>query len=252
MRLSILFFLLLSYSATSAVEFTSLSRKTPVTMAYTSEFDAFIDISFSLDAKSWAVSPLFLRVQYIIGNDTLHDNLALTENYRGVMKQILMRQGEHLTAKIMLVNADVESVSDIQGSFRAASNTALIVSKDLVGSAFPGNVWQRDHNPLFRLKFEQALSRQVQLTFHFDGNFEYSNLHFKVKVISPEQGILFLPRTIEVTDDKVLNYRDKTVTITLEGVNFAYAGSFYLQVMHAMEVNRVNGVKKITYEVIEK
>ena len=252
MRLSILFFLLLSYSATSAVEFTSLSRKTPVTMAYTSEFDAFVDISFSLDAKSWAVSPLFLRVQYIIGNDTLHDNLALTENYRGVMKQILMRQGEHLTAKIILVNADEESIADVQGSFRAAGNTSIMVSKDLVGSAFTGNVWLRDHNPLFRLKFEQAKPRQVQLTFHFDGNYEFSSLHFKVKVISPEQGILFLPRTIDVTDEKVLNFRDKTVTITLEGVNFAYAGSFYLQVMHAMEVNRVNGVKKITYEVIEK
>jgi hypothetical protein len=252
MRLSTLFFLMLTCSSAFAVEFNSLSRKTPVTMVYTSEFDAYVDISFSLSAKSWAVSPLFLRVQYIIGNDTLNDNLSLTENYKGVLKQILMRQGEHLTAKIMLVNADVESVADIQGSFRAASNTALMVSKDLVGSAFPGNVWLRDHNPLFRLKFDRAEPREVQLTFHFDGNYEFSNLHFKVKVISPEQGILFLPRTVDVTDDKVLNYRDKTVTITLEGVNFAYAGSFYLQVMHAMDANRVNGVKKITYEVIEK
>jgi len=251
MRFFTLFLLaVLPLVSAQAVEFTSLSRTEPVSLTHTAEFSAYVDFTLALSGDVLASQPIYLRVRYIIGNDTLTDNSAVSGNRNGQVKQLLLKEGERVTAQIFLNNGNLESIEGIEGSFRAATNTQLTVSKDIVGATFPGNVWIREHNPLFRVKLDGVAPRDVQLTFHFDGNFEFDAFHFKVKVISPEQGILMLPGTISVTDEPVLNLRDKKVTMTLEGVNFSYQGSYYLQVMHAMKQERVNGIYKVSYEVV--
>lgn len=241
---------LLPLSSVKAVEFTSLSRSEPVSLTHTAEFSAYVDFSLSLSGERLATNALYLQVRYIIGSDTLTDNITITGSRSGQVKQLLLKEGERVTAQVFLKNGNLETVDGLEGSFRAATNTQLTVSKDIVGATFPGHVWIREHNPLFRVKLDGVAPRNVQLTFHFDGNYEFDALHFKVKVISPEQGILMLPSTIRVTDEPFLNLRDKTVTMTLEGVNFSYQGSYYLQVMHAMKQERVNGISKVSYEVV--
>lgn len=235
-----------------AVDFTSLSRKSPVTLVHAAEMTAYVDISLQLDLEKASAKQLYLRIRYIIGNDTLHDNLTVTGSHSGVVKQLLMREGERLTAQVLLHNAETETVEGVQGIFRLLTNTTLKVGSDIGMSAFVGNVWLREQNPLFRVKFDQTGARNVQLVFHLDGNYEFDALHYKIKVISPEQGILLLPRTAVVTEDPVQSDRARTLRLLVDGVNFSYAGSYYIQVMHAMLPDRVNGVEKVSYEVSEQ
>ncbi|MCF8255990.1 MAG: hypothetical protein K9J06_00430 [Flavobacteriales bacterium] len=252
MRYPILLLMLACSFAVKAVEFSSISRQQPVTLVQQAEFGAYMDISLKLNAEQASTKTLYLRLRFIIGNDTLHDNLTVTGAYDGVVKQLLMREGERITAQILLNNAEVEEVGGLEGSFRAVHNSTLRVGPDLGQSSFIGNVWLREQNPLFRVKFEDAGPRDVQIIFHLEGNYEYDVLHFKVKVISPEQGILFLSRTATVTDDAELQQRSRTLRLTLEGVNFSYPGSYYLQVMHTMLPDRVNGVQKVEYAVVQQ
>lgn len=250
MRYPALLLLFIVSMSAHAVEFTSVSRKQPVTLVYAADFTAFVDINLKLDATNATAGTLHLRLRYIIGNDTLHDNLTVTGAQDGTVKQLMLKEGERLTAQVLLNNAETETVEGLDGSFRASRNPSLTVKPELGQATFVGNVWVREQNPLFRVKFDEASPRDIQLIFNLDGNYEFDALHFKVKVISPEQGILFLSRTATVTTEPVLQQRSRTLRLTLDGVNFSYPGNYYLQVMHTMLPDRVNGVEKVSYEVV--
>lgn len=249
MRLFLPIALMLSALSAHAVDFTSVSRSEPVTLIHAAGFTAYVDVSLNVSCKEATSQQLYLRLRYIIGTDTLHDNLAVTGGHDGVVKQLLLMEGERLTVQLLLNNAEVESVSGLQGSLRAGTNTRLEVGTEVGRTTFVGSVWHRDQNPLFRVKFDEPAPRDVQLEFHLTGNYEFDRLHFKVKVISPEQGILFLERSVKVTDGTHLSLGPKTLRLSLEGVNFSYAGSYYVQVMHQMMPDRVNGVDRVGYTV---
>lgn len=235
-----------------AVEFQSLLRGEPVTLFHSAEFTSYVDISLSINAEQSSTPTMFLRLRYVIGPDTLHDSFTVNGRYDGVVKQLLLKEGERLTAQILLHNAETDRAEGIEGSFRAAPNQSIKVVTDLGHSSFIGNVWLREQNPLFRVKFEDAAPRDVRLVFHLDGNYEFDGLHFRVKIISPEQGILFLPRSVKVTEGWALDMREKILKVDLDGVNYSYKGSYYFQVMHTMGTERVNGIRKVGYEVVEQ
>lgn len=250
MRFSILIALLTASFSSHAVDFTSISRTAPITLVHAAEFTAYVDISLKLNTENASGKTLYLRLRYIIGNDTLHDNLTVKDSHSGVVKQLLMNEGERLTAQVLLNNAEIEMVEGLQGSFRASTNSIVRVPTALGQSEFLGHVWLREQNPLFRVRFEDAGPREVQLVFNLDENYEFDALHFKVKVISPEQGILFLTRSATVTEEAQQQWRKRTLRLSLDGVNFSYPGSYYLQVMHTMLPDRVNGVEQVSYEVV--
>lgn len=250
MRIFLLITCLTATFSAHAVEFTSIARSQPVTLVHAADFTAYVDISLNLNTEKATGKTLHLRLRYIIGNDTLHDNLTVTDGHSDVVKQLLMNEGERLTAQVLLNNAEVDFIEGLEGSFRASTNGIVKVTSALGQAEFLGNVWLRELNPLFRVKFEDASPRKAQLIFNLDGNYEYDALHFKVKVISPEQGILFLTRSVTVTEDAMLQTRNRTLRLLLDGVNFSYPGSYYLQVTHTMQPDRVNGVQKVSYEVV--
>jgi len=243
-------FLCFTVLAGHAVEFNSIGRKAPVTLSHSVDFTSYVDINLELNTENAAAQVLYLRMRYIIGADTLHDNLKVENGHSGLVKQLLLKEGERLTAQVFLNNADLDHVEGLEGAFWAGSNTAMKVATDLGKTSFVSNVWVREQNPLFRVRFEENGSRDVQLLFHLDGNFEFDKLHFKVKVISPEQGILLLSRSVKVTEDAYLNQRTKTLKVSLDGVNFSYPGSYYFQLSHEMQPEHVNGIEKISHEVV--
>jgi hypothetical protein len=252
MRIFLLITCLTATLSVHAVEFTFISRSQPVTLVHAAEFTAYVDISLKLNTEKATGKTLHLRLRYIIGNDTLHDNLTVKDGHSGVVKQLLMNEGERLTAQVILNNAEVDVIEGLEGSFRASTNGTVSVPSAMGQSEFLGHVWLREQNPLFRVKFEDAAPREVQLVFNLDENYEFDALHFKVKVISPEQGILFLTRSATVTEETQQQSRKRTLRLSLDGVNFSYPGSYYLQVMHTMVPDRVNGVEQVSYQVVTK
>lgn len=233
----------------SAVEFTALARKNPVVLTHRADFTGYVDLNLDIDLAEAGVKELYLRLRYIIGSDTLHDNVTVKGARQGMVKQLLLNEGERLTAHILLNNAENAEVSGLKASFTLGTNTTMKVTTDLGKTSFVGNVWVRDQNPLFRVKFEDAEPRDVQLLFQLDPNFEFDKLHFKVKVISPEQGILFLHRSVIVNEEQTLGLRPRLLKVSMDGVNFSYPGTYYFQVTHQMGVDRVNGIERIDHEV---
>jgi len=234
----------------SAVEFTSISKKNPVALTHRADFTAYVDINLDIDLAEAGVKELFIRLRYIIGTDTLHDNITVKGARNGMVKQLLLNEGERLIAQILLNNAEIAEVAGVKGSLTLGTNTTMKVTTDLGKTTFVGNVWVREQNPLFRVKFDDAAPRDVQLLFQLDPNFEYDKLHFKIKVISPEQGILFLNRSITVNEEATLGLRARTLKVSMDGVNFSYPGTYYFQITHEMGADRINGIERLDHAVV--
>ncbi len=251
MRLVILLTFLIGIGSTpvEAVEFTRLSRSKPVTTVYQSDFKCYVDVSLSLNTSMMHDGNVFLRVSYIIGNDTLNDNVLADGNYNGVIKRLFLDEGERLTAIIRLNNAEKEELNNIEGSFRIVRNPEFRPNSEQGKNTFVGSVWHSHQTPLFRVKMVDSIPQLFRLTITMNENYEFDSFFFRMKVISPASGILMLDREIVVNELEHINLRRKTFTVEFEEIDLTHAGSYYFQVMHSMAGSRVNGIEKVGYQV---
>ncbi|MBL4586890.1 MAG: hypothetical protein JKX84_07545 [Flavobacteriales bacterium] len=252
MRLFFIFIVsfLFGIRAAQAVDFTKISRTEPVTTVYHADFKCYVDVSLFINTKDTHSGNIFLRVSYIIGDDTLNDNVLVDENYNGVLKQLFLDEGERLTAIIHLNNADTESLQGIVGSFGIVRNPEFKPSSDQGKNTFVGNVWKSDQTPLFRVKMTDSIPQVFRLTFTLNENYEFDKLYFKMKVISPASGILMLDKEVVVNEGSEIDLSRKTFSLDFEEIDLSHSGSYYFQVMQNMAGLRVNGIEKVEYEIV--
>lgn len=246
--LACLFFTVSSY----AVDFTTLSNTQPATTSYPANFKCYVDVSLFINTTEVRIAPVFLRVSYIIGTDTLTDNITVNGTFNKVVKQLFLDEGERLTAMVYLNNGDVEEIEGIEGSLRIVSNQGLKVDEGQAKNTFLSNVWKTDQTPLFRVAIEDSSAKVFRLKLALTENYEYDKLYFNMKVISPSAGIIMLSKAITVTDGSTIDLRKRTYTIDLPEVDLSTAGTYYFQVMHNMDSARINGVNKVNYEIVSE
>ena len=144
MRILFVVLLLLKASVSFGVDFTRLSRTEPVTTVYPANFKCYVDVSLFLNATDAYKGQLFLRVSYVIGADTLNDNLSLSGSHNEVIKQLFLDEGERLTAFIHLNNGDITELDNIEGSLRIIRNPDFQPSETDGKNAFLSGVWKSD------------------------------------------------------------------------------------------------------------
>jgi hypothetical protein len=250
MRFLITGLLLLQTIASFGVDFTKLSRDEPITTAYPANFKCYVDVSLFLNATDAYKGSIFLRVSYIIGNDTLNDNLTVNGSFNGVIKQVFLDENERLTVIIHLNNGETEVIDGIEGSLRIVRNPEFQPTDDQGKSTFLSGVWKSDQTPLFRVAIKDSVSQLFRLKLTMNENYEFDKLYFKMKVISPSAGILMLQRVVNVNDRPALEMRKKTFSVDIEEVDLSAPGTYYFQVMQNMTGMRVNGIDRIDYEIV--
>lgn len=250
MRFLITGLLLLQTIASFGVDFTKLSRDEPITTAYPANFKCYVDVSLFLNATDVYMGSIFLRVSYIIGNDTLNDNLKVNGSFNNVIKQVFLDENERLTVIIHLNNGETEVVDGIEGSLRIVRNPEFQPTDDQGKSTFLSGVWKSDQTPLFRVAIKDSVSQLFRLKLTMNENYEFDKFYFKMKVISPSAGILMLQRVVNVNDRPALEMRKKTFSVDIEEVDLSAPGTYYFQVMQNMTGMRVNGIDRIDYEIV--
>ncbi|MFT7101457.1 MAG: hypothetical protein ACJAYA_000002 [Bacteroidia bacterium] len=233
-----------------SVDFTKLSRDEPITTVYPANFKCYVDVSLFVNAIDVYKGPVFLRVSYIIGNDTLNDNIMVDGSYNKVVKQLFLDEGERLTAIIHLNNGETEVIDEIEGSLRIVRNPEFQAADEKGKNIFLSGVWNSDQTPLFRVSIKSTSSKVFRLKLSLNENYEFDKVYLKMKVISPSAGILMLDKEISVIDQPTLDMRKKIFTVDVEEVDLSTAGTYYFQVMQNMTGIRLNGVDKIEYEIV--
>lgn len=244
------FLVLFGIKNSEAVDFTKISRTEPVTTVYQADFKCYVDVSLFINTIKTYKGNVFLRVSYIIGDDTLNDNVLVDENYNGVIKQLFLDEGERLTAIIHLNNAETESLDGIEGSFRIVRNPEFKPTSDQGKNTFIGNVWRSDQTPLFRVKMTDSIPQVFRLSFTFNENYEFDRFYFKMKIISPASGILMLEREMLINDQTDISLARNIYSIDFDEIDLSHPGSYYFQVMQNMAGSRVNGIDKVEYRIM--
>ena len=252
MRILFVVLLLLKASVSFGVDFTRLSRTEPVTTVYPANFKCYVDVSLFLNATDAYKGQLFLRVSYVIGADTLNDNLSLSGSHNAVIKQLFLDEGERLTAFIHLNNGDITELDNIEGSLRIIRNPDFQPSETDGKNAFLSGVWKSDQTPLFRVAIKDSLQQVFRLKLVTNENFEFDKLHFKMKIISPSAGILMLNKEVMINDGILLELRKKSFALDLEEVDLSSPGTYYFQVIQNMQNIRVNGIEKFEFEIVSQ
>lgn len=235
-----------------AVDFSSLSREKAVGVGFSAEKNC--NVSFLLNIKSLKENRLdiFLSVHYVIGTDTLNDYIYLDESYSGMIKEIYLEAGDSIYAYILLNNEEVAKIDNLKGSLVAKAGTSLDMQSTADMSKFTGTVWKDDQLPLFRIAKADEKAQLLHVDVSLTENFEFDKLYLKIKVISPSQGILLYSKELAVTEETVLPYRRKVISVDFPDLDIQKPGSYYVQVFHQMGQSRINGVEFVSYRLTDK
>lgn len=250
MRILISLTLLVLSSNLFAVDFTKLSRSQPVSTTYPATFKCYVDVALFLNLGDAVQHPTFLTLQYVIGTDTLHDRIEVSGNVNKVVKQLFLDEEERLTVSLSLNNQETENIEGIEGSLRVVRNPDFKPTEDQGKTEFLSNVWKSDQTPLFRIVNKDSVPQFFRLKMAFTEQFEFDRFYFKVKVISPKEGIVILDKTLVVNESTDLEMRPESFALDLEEIDMTTPGTYYFQIIPNMVSNRVNGVGDIGYEIV--
>lgn len=249
MRFLITIIFLLQAFTSVGVDFTSLSRNEPISTTYPANFKCYVDVSLSVNTVEAYSGAVFLRISYIIGLDTLNDNITIDGSFNEVVKQLFLDEGERLTTIIHLNNGETEVIDGIEGSLRIVRNPEFDTTDEHGKNTFLSSVWKSDQTPLFRVSIKDSIPQLFRLKLTMNENYEFDKFYFKMKVISPSAGIIMLNKEVSITNQPALEMRKKTFIVDIDEVDLSKAGTYYFQVMQNMAGMRVNGIEKINYVI---
>jgi hypothetical protein len=252
MKLAALLFLTFQTMLAFGVEFNRLSRTEPVTASYQPAARCVADVSFFLNKAGAYNGKIFVRINYVIGKDTLTDHLVVDANFNGVIKQLLLNEGEKVTALVYLENANIEVIEKLEGSIRMVQNTKLIPTDDKGKNLFLSGVWISDQMPLFRVTVTDSVPHLLRLKLTFNESYDYDKLFFNLKVVSKSSGINMVEKELTVTENAVVEARKRSFTIDLTEINLSVAETYYIQVIQNMACNRINGIDRIEHELLKQ
>lgn len=251
MRFIFLTLLTIFCSSSFAVDFTSLSRDEPVSTTYPATFKCYVDVALSLKLEQ-TKRPLYLTVTYIIGNDTMNDQITASDDLNIVLKQLFLDDTERLTVSVKLNNQDTEEVSGIEGSLRIVRNPDFKPTDDQGKTEFLSGVWKSDQTPLFRIVNKDSVPQFFRLKINFNEQFEFDRFFFKMKVISPSVGIQLLDKEIVVNEDRSVSSRARSFSLDMKEIDMEIPGTYYFQIIPNMSAGRVNGIGKVDYEIVRE
>jgi len=243
--------LIFLWNFSKAEDFAFLSRNYPVKASFKAESKTILDVKFKLNSSKSRKRNLYLRAIYIIGNDTITDYLHYTANFEGIVKQIPLNVGETVEYYLYLNNEETEEVKNLVGSINLIPDGILPPNNKFNRNLFPGTVWSAEDPVLFKITKQEETKKELRINFVFTENFEFDRLFIRIKVISPEQGIVVLNKEIEVNTSDFLEFSKNTIKTEIPEVLVKGQGTYYIQITHQMQNLRVNGIDNAAFELLD-
>jgi hypothetical protein len=238
---------ILSLSAFS-IPFNSLSSENGVTVIYNARENSHVDVNLSLIAEKANRNSVSLKLRLSIGDGICLEYRTIESLYSGVIKQIFLNEGEQLKVELFLHEQGRIELLSLEGDLSLERNTELKIDEEFSNNRFFGDIWSDKQLPLFRVSKDSAGKEMLTLKFEFTDQFEYDKLFFRLKVISPVDGILLYEKDLEILA-KDSERRRRSIEMEFEDVPIEEAGSYYYQVSHRMNSPHVNGVSSINFNL---
>ena len=243
-------FLFLFSLQIQALEFHSLSKLKPVEVSFATENKTFIAFHLTLNRPEMLHSDLFLKVEYLIGKDTLNDYLYVNgEDYSGIIKEMFLESGEKVIANLYLNNNGIDLIPEIEGKLEVSKGEEDQPESDAGIFRFTGTIWRSSELPIFRISKNDTDPKSLVLKLALTENFEFDSLFIRAKIISPMQGILVINKDVAVNSEEFLPYSGKTLEIEFPELHIDKPGSYYLQLSQEYSDNRINGIQSVSWEL---
>lgn len=250
MRTLFILICIISYTCNAfGLEFSSLSKYKPVQITYSTASKTYANFTLKISSEKKLKSDLFIRIQYIIGKDTLNDYLYTDGEYDGIVKELFMDAGETIVANLYLNNSGLDFVNDLSGMISIEKSDDTDVAGGERSFRFVGSIWRNDESPIFRITKNSSEEKSLVLKFNVTENYEFDALFVRAKIISPMQGILILNKEVKVYGDAFLPYKGQTIEVTFPDLHIDKPGSYYVQLAHEHTSKRINGVQSISWEL---
>ena len=246
----LLSFLVLGNQAWS-VDFTTLTQTESVAVVIEVQQKSYVDIMLDIDLDKINRESLALKVKCTINGNVFYEYKVFEKGNNGSIKRILLEPGKMFKAELFLHEKGMKSLIPVSGTFDLVRQRSIQVSESVSASTFLSDLWAETQLPLFRFIKEDGIKKTLNVKFNFTDQYEYDKLHYKVKVISPVDGILLYEEVIEVNTEKYVARKPKSIEIDLTKIPVVGAGTYYLQFQHNMNSSYLNGVKSLEYELNE-
>ena len=63
----------------------------------------------------------------------------------------------------------------------------------------------------------------------FNQNYEYDKFYFKMKVISPKDGIVMLDKSIDVNENAAIDLRTRSYSVDIKEIDMIQPGTYYFK-----------------------
>lgn len=231
-----------------SIPFNSLSSSQGVTVIYNARENSHIDVNLSLIAENANRKNVGIKLLLTIGDGVCSEYQTVESLYTGVVKQVFLNEGEQLKVELFLHEMGLDELLSLEGDLSLERNTELKIDEDFSNNRFFGDIWSDKQLPLFRISKDSAGKEMLTLKFNFTDQYEYDKLFFRLKVISPVDGILLYERELEILA-KDGERRSRSIEMEFGDVPIEEPGSYYYQVSHRMANSHLNGVSSVNFQL---
>ena len=213
---------------------------------------SYVDIILNIDLGKIERQSLALKVKCTINGNVFHEYVTYSIGDDERVKRILLEPGQMLKAELFLHEKGLKSLTPVTGNFDVARQSSIKVGESVSANIFTDGLWSETQLPLFRVIKEDATAKTLQLQFNFNEQYEFDKLYWKLKVISPVDGILLFDKSVDVNKVSIVTKNPKTAKIELPDIPIQSEGTYYIQLQHNMETAFVNGVESVDYELMDR
>lgn len=231
-----------------SIPFNSLSSNQGVTVIYNARENSHVDIHLGMIAEKAKRKTVSIKMLLSIGEGICTEYRTVESLYAGVVKQVFLNEGDQLKVELFLHEQGMDELLGLEGDLSLERNTELKIDEEFSNSRFFGDIWSDRQLPLFRVSKDSAGKEMLSLTFNFTDQFEYDKLFFRLKVISPVDGILLYEKEVPVLSGDG-ERRARSVEMEFEDVPIEEPGSYYYQVSHRMLNTHINGISGVKFNL---
>lgn len=234
-----------------SVSFTTLSSTEAIAVVLETQQKSLVDVLLNVDLAKLNRKSLALRIKCTINGSEFNEYITIEQGHKGPIKRILMKEGELLKAELFLHESGLKELIPVTGSFEVTRVRSEQVAESVSSNTFISGLWPETQLPLFRMIKEDEVKKTLSLKFNFTNQYEFDQLFYKLKVISPIDGILIYEKSVKVNSTQYVSRNQKSVRVDLSDIPVMGSGTYYFQIQHNMNSAYVNGVKSVEYELIE-
>ena len=247
---------IISFQNVNAKGFKSLSNEKPVVCendidnALTLEEKILSHVILSITTNKKDTT-LFLKLDYVIGFDTITDYIKVNRTYKDTVKKLIINPGKKLKVLVSLNNKHITETSNLKGKIEIHNHVLPTQSPNYNEHVFTGTVWEAKELPLFKFTKDDEDLYKMKFYFYLSENYLYDKLFLKFKFITPDQGIVELEKEIKISDKEFHKFTKRKVTIPINEISVGQSGYYYIQLKHQMASTLVNGIEMINYKLVK-